>query len=112
MIRVTIPIRTVSEANVREHWAKRAKRVAGHRSIVRLALNAKVAVRGALTVSLTRIATRKLDDDNLRSALKATRDGVADALGIDDGDESIRWEYEQEKAREPGVRIEIRKRES
>ena len=47
-------------------------------------------------VSLCRFGPKKLDDDNLRGALKAIRDGVSDALGIDDGDSRVRWEYDQE----------------
>ena len=44
---------------------------------------------------LTRIAPRQLDGDNLQSAFKATRDGVADWLGIDDGDKRLDWQYRQ-----------------
>jgi hypothetical protein len=62
-----------------------------------------------LEVHLTRIAPRELDDDNLRGALKSTRDGVADALGIDDRDPRVRWGYGQErgKVREYAVRVEV-----
>jgi hypothetical protein len=35
-------------------------------------------------VILTRVCSGKLDDDNLVGAFKPVRDGVADALGIDD----------------------------
>lgn len=53
----------------------------------------------ALEVRLTRHAPSKgLDDDNLRSAFKAIRDGIADALRIDDGDRRIRFEYDQKRA--------------
>jgi hypothetical protein len=61
------------------------------------------------TVMLSRVAPRKLDDDNLRGALKAVRDGVADALGLDDRHPLIEWHYAQDRAgpREIGVRITI-----
>jgi hypothetical protein len=61
-------------------------------------------------VELTRIAPRALDDDNLRGALKAVRDGVADVLGIDDRDPRVVWDYEQAHGapREYGVKIVIR----
>jgi hypothetical protein len=45
-----------------------------------------------------------MDGDNSIGSLKAVRDGVADALGIDDGDPRLTWEYRQETG--PfGVRI-------
>lgn len=93
---ITLPIRTVSEANRRDHWAVRAKRAKSQRTAVALALRCRLARWGLpLVVTLTRIAPRALDDDNLRSALKAVRDGVADALGVDDGSEQVTWRYAQ-----------------
>lgn len=59
------------------------------------------------TITLTRLAPRSLDTDNLQRALKAIRDGVADALGVDDGDARLRWRYAQEQARDYGVRISV-----
>lgn len=53
----------------------------------------------AIAVRLTRHAPSDgLDDDNLRSAFKAIRDGIADALRIDDGDRRIAFEYAQRRA--------------
>ncbi len=65
---------------------------------------------GTVVVALTRIAPRDLDTDNLASGLKAVRDGVADALGVDDGSSRIEWRYAQERGRpgEYAVRVEIR----
>lgn len=53
--------------------------------------------RGELpaVVELTRISPGYLDDDNLRGAFKAHRDGVADWLGIDDRDDRVQWRYAQ-----------------
>lgn len=48
-------------------------------------------------VRLTRLSPGTLDDDNLRGALKAVRDGVADRLGVDDRDPRVTWEYAQER---------------
>lgn len=112
MISVDLPIRAVSCSNLREHWAKRAKRTAQHRGLASLVLTAKDrAGWGYLpcTVRLVRIAPRQLDDDNLRPALKATRDGVADWLGIDDRDPRVRWEYGQERGapKHYAVRVEV-----
>jgi len=61
------------------------------------------------TVVLTRVAPRKLDGDNLQSGFKAVRDGVADWLGVDDGNGLIDWQYAQRsgKAGEYAVEIEV-----
>lgn len=55
---------------------------------------------GRFVVRLTRVApgAKPLDDDNNVGALKAIRDGLADRLGIDDGNiQRIRFEYAQAK---------------
>lgn len=99
-VTITLPIRTVSEANQREHWAKKAKRTRTQRNVARMVCNLKLShldvTKTPLLVTLARVSPRKLDDDNLRGALKAVRDGVADALGTDDGGHGrIVWEYQQ-----------------
>jgi hypothetical protein len=60
-------------------------------------------------VLMTRLSSGELDDDNLRPALKSIRDGIADALGIDDRDPSVRWEYAQARCKrgDEGVRVRI-----
>ena len=50
-----------------------------------------------MQITLTRIAPRTLDDDNLAAGFKATRDRVADWLGVDDGDKRLTWRYAQER---------------
>ncbi len=71
--------------------------------------SARFFLRCPVVVTITRVAPAELDDDNLASAAKAVRDGVADALGCDDGAKTwVAWRYEQRKA--PGlyeVRIAI-----
>lgn len=53
-------------------------------------------------VTLTRVAPRSLDSDNLQSAFKSFRDGIADAHGVNDKDEKvIKFEYAQRKGK-PG----------
>lgn len=97
-VSVTLPIRTRSESNMREHWAAKHRRAKSQRLTVALTLRPQVIpLRGfaALNVMLTRVAPRRLDDDNLRGALKAVRDGVADALGVNDADERVTWLYAQ-----------------
>ena len=91
---VHIPIATVSESNRRDHWQVKRKRAKAQRSMA-----ATLVPRFGLpcVVTLTRISPRELDDDNLRGALKAVRDGVADRLGVDDRDPREQWRYDQRK---------------
>ena len=62
------------------------------------------------TIVLTRISPRRFDDDNLRAAFKAVRDGVADWLGVADNDPRVTWQYRQERGqpKQHAVRIEVR----
>ncbi len=106
-----LPIHTLSESNARGHWAKRAKRAKGQRAVVGLSLRSALAGLDVLpcSVMLTRIAPRALDDDNLRGATKACRDGVADALGVDDRDPRVTWLYAQARGKPKAyaVRVEV-----
>lgn len=88
-----------SASNMREHWAVKAKRVKAQRAAVswRLLHMPRPYLPCGIRVGLTRIAARKLDDDNLRGALKAHRDAVAQWLGVDDADPRVEWSYAQEK---------------
>ena len=93
---VLLPVKTVSEANQREHWAPKAKRAKTHRRTA-----AALCPRATLpaVVTLTRYSAGTLDDDNLRGALKAVRDGIADALGVADNDPLISFRYQQAPAK-------------
>ena len=110
---IRLPLRTVSEANGRGHWAPKAKRVKRQRAwaygMSRSVLDPVRRWFVPVAVKLTRVAPRSLDGDNLQGALKAVRAGVADALGIDDGDPSITWSYAQQKGnpREYAVIVEV-----
>jgi hypothetical protein len=110
-VEVDLPLRTVSESNARGHWSARHKRARVQRSVVCMRLSGIGREMGLpVVVTLTRVAPSSgLDDDNLRGALKACRDGVADAFGRNDRDPAIRWEYAQERGgrRQYGVRIRI-----
>lgn len=110
---VTVPIKTVSETNTRDkHWAARHRRRAQQRQVAGLVTSGALAgstVTGPLMVVLTRLApSGGLDDDNLVSSLKAIRDGVADALGIDDADARVSWAYDQRRAKRGQWAVEIR----
>ena len=109
MIKVLLPIHTVSVMNAREHWSKRAKRAKIHRTTAR-AMLAQWAGRPELpiTVSMTRISAGTLDGDNLQSALKATRDGIADWLRLDDADPRVTWAYDQQRGKEKEYGVIVR----
>lgn len=112
-LRVVTAIATVSEANRREHWAAKARRVKSQRGAACMVLRAadRIGVRElcrvapGVVVELVRVG-RRLDDDNLRGALKAVRDGVADWLGWDDGDPRYEWRYAQRSGK-VGVEITV-----
>jgi len=72
-------------------------------------LSSDLAAR-KISVRLTRVGPRRLDSDNLAAALKHVRDGVADALGVDDGDPRLEWIYDQQRCRpgEYAVLVDIR----
>lgn len=104
MTSVVLPIIAISEANSRDHWATKAKRVRLHRMAAKTLCPAYPL---PCLVRLVRIAPRALDDDNNASALKATRDGIADKLGVNDRDPRVKWEYAQEKGKPAGVLVEF-----
>lgn len=115
MIDLPIPgMRLVSEANARDHWAKRSGRVRRQRDLVTLVLRGTIArtmmAVAPLSVTITRVApTRGLDDDNAVSSAKAVRDAIAGVLGIDDRDQRVDWLVTQERG--PwAVRIRIEPR--
>jgi hypothetical protein len=99
MVCQALPLHILSEANSRQHWRQAAARKKLHRQTAQALLNRHERPRhdGPITITLTRIAPRTLDDDNLASGFKACRDGVADWLGIDDGDKRLTWRYAQSK---------------
>lgn len=111
VLTVRLPLATKSLTNMRTHWAAKARLAKGQRTPVALVMRTAFAAHPAqlpATVTLTRIAPRTLDDDNLRGALKSVRDGVADALGLDDRDGRVRWGYAQRKGQARELGIEIR----
>ena len=111
-MRILLAIRTESEANLHEHRMVKANRVKLQRSIARTTIVQRFgkAMAGVgYTITLTRISPRPLDTDNLARSFKAIRDGIADALGIDDGSKRLVWNYAQEKGppKQYAIRIEI-----
>ncbi len=98
-------LRLVSEANARGvHWARtrRAKRA---RQLVAAALATVQPLTTPAEVYLVRVGPRALDGDNLQTAFKSVRDGVAEACGVDDGpDAPLTWRYEQRRG---GYAVEV-----
>lgn len=107
---VFLPIKTISVLNAREHHQQRARRTALHRKTAFILMKAWGTPPGLpVTITMTRISAGTLDDDNLASAFKAARDGVADWLGVDDGDTGITWVRKQQRGKkyEYGVIVEV-----
>lgn len=106
---IQLPIRIVSEANAREHWAAKHRRSSGQRATLKQAIGyfARELKSCRYRVELTRIGPRTLDGDNLQRSLKAIRDEVAAWAGIDDGDARMEWHYEQERSPAYGVRVRV-----
>lgn len=108
-----MPLRLLSEANQRGHWAKKAGRVSDQRDAVTAMFKTHWRRSTAwfnpttVIVRLVRIAPRSLDTDNLASALKATQDAVAAALGVDDKRLEVVRDQERGKPKTHAVRIEV-----
>lgn len=122
-----IPLKTVSESNVREHWHKRAQRHTLQQMIVRsLFVKVLEPIPLPCTVKMIRLSNKRIDSDNLQMAFKWVRDQLGECLipeerkfyidkkgktrelkGRCDDNPMIKWEYDQEKSKEIGIRIEI-----
>ena len=110
----TVPIRLRSEANIKDHWAKKRKRRLDQQKAVAILWNSHIrALTLPAGITLTRQAPRTLDDDNLVSAFKWIRDAIADlitpglARGRADNVEGLSFHYSQEKCKTYGVKITV-----
>lgn len=74
--------------NARAHWRKKAKAAKSYRTTCRIMTKQAriVAPEGKVHLVLTFCPPdrRRRDDDNCLASMKSGRDGIADALGIDD----------------------------
>lgn len=114
---IKLPIKTVSESNVFEHWTKRSKRHKNQKNqIADYWKEFKPVINLPAKVVCVRVAPRKLDGkDNLPMSFKYLTDAIAECLtgdyvpGRADSDERITWDFKQEKGnvREYAIRIEI-----
>lgn len=87
---LTLPLPTASHnPNSKAHWRKKAKAKAEARNVAKLitleALKGQPAPPfTGYSLTFYHKQARKRDDDNLAASFKAYRDGIADALRIDD----------------------------
>jgi hypothetical protein len=118
MIKFTIPIRVDnplngpqgrSRAAMLGKAAKRKKQRTAASLMTISSLPTVDAPLGPCVVTLRRVSPRALDGDGLQAALKSVRDGIADALGINDGSDAVTWVYQHRrgKPREYAVEVEI-----
>ena len=83
-----------------EGWQGRKWRRTKEREATRVALERALA-HGAVfpawpIVTITRVAARRLDGDNLQGSAKIVRDSIASFMGVSDGGAAIEWRYDQE----------------
>ncbi len=113
-IELTLPLRTTRGQNDRLHWAAQHRKIKRERGtacmLTRLALNREPRLFSyPVIVTLTRLSSGQLDDDNLRGSLKSVRDGIADAFNEDDSERSrLRFVYAQEKCKRGAFGVKVR----
>ena len=108
--RVTVTakgLRLDATPNGRAHWTATAKKRARERAVLTRALSGITPPAGPWRVVIVRVGPRPMDDDNRTASAKGTRDAIAAWLGVDDGDDSVRWEVRGEVARGYAVRVQI-----
>lgn len=100
-----LPVRVLSEANRREHWAVARRRKEDQRTALMSAFIAAGLYQLPVpcVVTLTHVGP-VMDDDNLQRAFKALRDGVAEWAQVDDADPRIEWRYDQRRG-DPAVEV-------
>lgn len=113
-LRTTNPLNGSRGNTVIAHAIKQRQR-ANERDTARAEIMAALArrqLRGVdhapWVVRLTRISAGTMDTDGLAASQKGVRDGIAKALGIDDGDRArIRFVYEQRKGKRGEHAVEV-----
>lgn len=93
-----MPIRLVSVANLREHWAVKAKRAKAHRreAFIEARRHGLLPMNIPLTITIERVGKKYLDLDNL-----------ANALEMDDGHANLHWKYTQSIGKTYKVKVFI-----
>lgn len=96
--------------NARIHWSARARRGKADARCVWGCLHAAGVPHSdaPLSVALSRVAPRRMDNDNAIACLKGVRDAVARYFGVNDADgDPITWRYEQAAGPRYAVAITI-----
>jgi hypothetical protein len=97
-VKYRFDIKTVSEANSRDHWGVKVRRKQRQQNDFALVWRKhRPKVEPPIAITFTRFSCKTLDDDNLRSCFKGIRDQLAKEIGIDDGSDQITWQYRQER---------------
>jgi crossover junction endodeoxyribonuclease RusA len=89
--RITLPWPPkILSPNARVHWAQKSKAAKAYRAVC-WALCKEAGLVAAVTTGRLHLwldfyapDKRRRDDDNMIASFKAGRDGIADALGVDD----------------------------
>ncbi|MDM1711454.1 endodeoxyribonuclease RusA [Pseudomonas sp. 165] len=102
--------------NARVHWARKSKAAKSYRAVCHLlAKQAGIkAPEGDALLMLEFVPPdrRRRDDDNLLAMFKAGRDGLADALGIDDNVFATQIRVSKETIKGGAVRVRIEAQEA
>lgn len=115
-VSITLPLRTVSEANCSEHWRLKHKRHKNQQALMALTFKpVKDKIALPCAILLTRIAPNKLNKhDNLPMSFKYIVDAVCAILTgdyrpgrADDDEDRISIAYDQIKSEEYGIKIDI-----
>lgn len=116
MIKFTVPLKTKNPLNgaqgrsrgaVFAKAARRKKERADSKTAALVACGIGWLPPASPVVGLTRLSPGKLDGDGLQAALKSVRDGIADALGVNDGSDAVKWVYEQRKCKRGQFGVEV-----
>lgn len=95
------------------HWAVKSRARKHQRNWAKLEVGSHLraaVITAPCRVVLTRCGPSSgLDGDGLQAALKAVRDGIADALGINDRDPCVEWLYEQRREKTWSVEVRVRR---
>jgi len=97
--------------NARGHWSKKAKAAKRYRAdcnaLCRQARPEVPEGKVVLELEFFRPDRRSYDDDNLIARMKSGRDGIADALGIDDKRFITRHSISEEVVKGGKVRVRL-----
>lgn len=98
--------------NARVHWSKKSRAAKAYRAACHLLAKQaglqSPAGQALLVVEFVPPDRRRRDDDNLLAMFKSGRDGLADALGIDDNVFATQIRVSKETTKGGAVRVRIK----